>query len=81
VIGLLHREVKVPGYTRLDNVVGARAIERQGRRAYRIDDHNSLVVIMCEEDLARRIITAADALRRRLGHGIRAYVTQAEQFV
>lgn len=81
IIGLLHREVKVPGYARVDNVVGARAVERQGRRAYRTDDHNSLLIIMCEEETARRIITAAGALRQRLGHGVRAYVMQAEQSV
>ena len=81
MIGLLHREVKVPAYARLDNVLGARAVERQGRRTYRVDDRNSLLIIICEDDVARRIMTGASALRNRLGHGLRAYIAQAEQIV
>jgi hypothetical protein len=81
IIGLLHREVVVPRYVRLDNLSGGREVEREGRRAYRVDDRNSLIIIVCDDSLAERIVSGAASLRQRLGHGVHAYVTQAERVV
>ena len=81
VISLLHREVDVPRYLRLDNLNGARAVDRDGRRAYRIDDRNSLIIIVCDDGLAERVISGVATLRQRLGHGVHAYATQAERVV
>jgi len=81
VIGLLHREVGVRSYARLDDVMGAHAVERKDRRAYRVDSSSSMIIIVCEDDIAGQIMAGLAALRTRLGHGIHAYAAQAEQFV
>jgi len=81
VIGLLHREVEVTSYLRLNDVGGAHAIEREGRSAYRVDDRNSMIVVVCEERTARQIMAGVEGLRNRAGRGIHAYVTPAEDFV
>ena len=79
IIGLLHREIAVPDYLRLDGVTVAHEIERQGRRAYHSDDRNTLIVVVCEDDMAERIVQGVAALTRRVEHGLRAYAMPAEQ--
>lgn len=81
VLRLLHREVAVPDYARFDRVVLAHEVERPDRRAYRTDARNSMIVIICADDIARRILHEVSALRERLGRGVRAYVVSAEEVV
>ncbi|UCH34095.1 MAG: hypothetical protein JSV65_16320 [Armatimonadota bacterium] len=81
VIGLLHREIEVPSYTRVDNLTAVMAIQRGGRLAYRLDDGNSMMIVVCADDVGGRILAGVATLRERLGHGVHAYVTQAEQVV
>lgn len=81
IISLLHRELEVPRYLRLDNLSAGRAVEREGRRAYRVDDGNSLIIVVCDDGLAERLISSVTNLRHRLGHGVHAYVMPAEQTV
>jgi hypothetical protein len=81
IISLLHRELEVPRYLRLDNLNAGRAVEREGRRAYRVDDRNSLIIVLCDDDLAEQIISGVTNLRQRLGHGVHAYAMPAEQVV
>jgi len=81
VIGLLHREVAVPRYMRLDDVAIAYEVERQGRRAYRMDGRNSLIVIVCTDEVAGRIVRGVAAVGKRVGDGVSAYAMPAEQAV
>jgi hypothetical protein len=81
IMGVLHREIEVPRYVRLDNMTGVREVEREGRRAYRSDDLHSLITIVCADDMAARILTGIAAVRGRLGHGVHAYSVSVEQFV
>lgn len=79
VIGLLHREIAVPGYARLDGVALAREVERPGRRAYRSDDHNSLIIVVCADEIADRILQGVKGLRGRVEQGVRAYSMSAQE--
>jgi len=81
VITLLHREVRIPRYLRLDGVTDARAIERQGRCAYRLDQRDSMIIIICDDAIAARVMAGLAALRDRLGDGIRSYAMHAEEVV
>ena len=81
VIGLLHREVAVPDYVRLDGLVGARAVKREGRKAYRADDRNSMAIIVCADDVAGQLMAGVEALCERVEHGVCAYVTDVERVV
>jgi hypothetical protein len=81
VITLLHREIRVPRYQRLDGIADARAIERQGRSAYHVEQRNSMIIITCDDDAAAKIMAGLAALRDRLGEGIRGYATRVEQAV
>ena len=78
-MGLLHREIVVADYARLDNVVLAREVARQGRRAYRMDDGNHLIIVVCADDIAARVLQGIAGLRERPGGGIRAYAMAVEQ--
>ena len=79
VIGLLHRDAAVHDYLRLDGVCVSREVERQDRRAYRSDNRNSLISIICADDIADRILHGVAALRGRLGCGVRAYAMPADE--
>jgi len=79
VIGLLHREVAVPSYMRLDDVAIARQVKRGDRRAYGMDGRNSLIVIVCTDEVAGRIVRGVAAVGKRVGDGVSAYAMPAEQ--
>ena len=81
IMGVLHREVEIPRYVRIDNMLGVRSVQREGRRAYRTDDGHCLIIAVCVDDMAARILTGMAAVRARLGHGVHAYSTHVEQYV
>ncbi len=81
MIGLLHREVGVPSYVRLDDVVVAREVDRPSGRIYRMDDRNSMIVVVCADDVARRVAEGVTALGERVGRGVRVFATPAEAVV
>jgi len=81
VIGLLHREVAIPGYVRFDDVVVAREVDRPSGRVYRSDDRNSMIVVVCADDVAHRVIAGVTALGERVGLGVRVFATPAEAVV
>lgn len=79
--GILHRGMVIPRYTRLNDITGARAIELEHHADYEMEARNRMVIVIAPGPIMDRLVVELKELRARLKHGIRGYVTSAEQFI
>ncbi len=76
---IIERGMVIPRYTRIDGVVGARTVEMEanGETAYVADRQNHMIVAIAEPSVIARMVTELRRLRRKEGHGLRAFVVPA----
>jgi hypothetical protein len=79
--GILHRGMVIPRYTRFNDITGARAIELEAHTDYTMHETNRMVLVMAPEPVMDKLVADLRVLRGRLKHGLRGYVTSAEQFI
>ena len=84
ISAIIERDMVVPRYSRVDNVIGARMAEREARESegpYLADRRNHMIILVAEELTISRITEQLRALRRRKGHGLRAFVVPVGEVV
>ena len=83
VTAILHRDMILPRYTRLENVQGARVLELERRTDadYEHLPKNHMIVAIAGDDVIARLVRDFQALRARLKHGLRGYVTDVVDVV
>ena len=81
VHAVLHRGMAIPRYTRLNDITGARVIELEHHADYKMDLKNRMVVVIAPALIIDKLVHEFKELRARLKHGIRGYVTSAEQII
>ncbi|MFB3879908.1 MAG: hypothetical protein ACE149_01530 [Armatimonadota bacterium] len=80
ITGIIERGMIVSRYTRVDNVVGARMVEREAI-GYLADRRNRLIIIVAEPATMAKLVDGLRELRTRRGHGLRAFVVKAETVI
>ena len=80
ISGIIERGMVVSRYTRVDNVVGARMVEREAA-GYVADRRNRLIIIVADPPTIAKLVGALRELRARRGHGLRAFVMKAETVI
>jgi hypothetical protein len=77
ITAILHRGMILPRYTRLENVEGARLIqlEKQTDANFELAPKNNMILAIGSDDVIAGLVRALQALRARLKHGLRGYVT------
>jgi hypothetical protein len=81
VTAILHRDMVIPRYTRLEGVTGARAIQAALRGDYALAQKNRMLIVIAPEAQIAKLVAELKQLRVRLKHGLRGYVTPAEQVI
>jgi len=79
--GILHRGMIIPRYTRFNEVMGARAIALEEQSEYATEPKNRMVLVIAPAPVMDRLVVELKQLRARLKHGIRGYVSSAEQII
>jgi hypothetical protein len=80
ISGIIERGMIVSRYTRVDNVVGARMVEREAI-GYLADRRNRLIIIVADPATIAKLVDDLRDLRTRKGHGLRAFVVKAETVI
>jgi hypothetical protein len=80
ISGIIERGMIVSRYTRVDNVVGARMVEREAI-GYLADRRNRLIIIVADPPTIAKLVNDLRELRTRKGHGLRAFVVKAETVI
>ena len=81
VIGIIHRQMTIPRYTKVRDVIGARA-DIQEETDYPLPGvRNHMLIIVAEHDTIDCLLADLKALRANRGHGLRAFVTPVEQVI
>ena len=80
ILAVLRQQLMVVRYTKVRDVVGARdeALERADV-APRGSRH--MLVVLAERETVDRLLADFRALRQKLGHGLRGYVTPVEELI
>lgn len=83
ITAVLHRGMILPRYTRIENVQGARAVELEKRTDVDFEflPKNNMIVAIAGDDVIARLVGEFQALRARLKHGLRGYVTDVVDVV
>jgi len=82
VRAIIEREMAgIPRFTRIDNVIGARMVEREAATGYRTDRRNRMIVAVAEPAVIARITAGLRVLREQKGHGLRAFVVPLEEVI
>jgi hypothetical protein len=73
----------LPRYTRLENVQGARLIqlEKQTDADYQTAPRNNMIFAVASDDVIERLVKDLQALRARLQHGLRGWVTNVADVI
>ncbi len=79
--GILHRGMVIPRYTRFNDVTGARAIALEEQTDYTTEPKNRMVLVIAPAPVMDQLVIQLKQLRARLKHGIRGYVSSAEQII
>ena len=77
----IERDMVVARYSRIDNVVGARMAQQEAESGYLADRRNRMIVLVAEPATIARILRALRTLRRRKGHGLRAFVVPTTEVI
>ena len=80
ISGIIERGMIISRYTRVDNVVGARMVEREAT-GFLADRRNRLIIVIAEPPTMARLVDDLRELRTRKGHGLRAFVVKAETVI
>jgi hypothetical protein len=78
---IIEQGMVIPRYTRIDNVVGARAAEMEAATSYVADRNNRMIVAIAEPPTIAQIVQGLSVLRQQAGHGLRAFVVPATQVI
>lgn len=83
ITAILHRDMILPRYTRLKDVQGGRLIELEKRSDanYEFLPKNNMIIAIASDDVIARLVQDLQALRARLKHGLRGYVTDVVDVV
>ncbi len=74
---IIERGMVIPRYTRIDEVIGARAAELEAVTSYVADRHNRMIIAVAEAPTIAAMVRELQELRAREGHGLRAFVVPA----
>jgi len=80
IIGIIQRGMTVARYTKVQDVVGARADMLQ-QTDYEPHGQNQMLIIFAERSVIHQIADALRDLRRSKRHGLRGYVTPVEEVI
>jgi len=81
ISALVQRDMVIPRYTRIDDVVGARIAERERETGYTTERRSRLMVLVAEDSVIDKLVRNLRALRRRHGHGLRGFVVPTENVI
>jgi len=81
IAGIIERHMVVARFTRIDNVIGARMAEREQETGSPAERRNRIIMLVAESATINRILSDLKALRERKGHGLRAFVVEAETVI
>ncbi len=80
ITAIIERGMVVSRYTRVDNVVGARMVEREAT-GYIADRPNRLIIVIADTPTMAVLVDDLRELRTRKGHGLRAFVVKTETVI
>ena len=82
IVGIIRRHMHIPRYTKISGVIGARQdiVSNTDYEATPTDNRHMLVAL-AERDTAYAIIEDLRDLRQKKGHGLRGYITPAEEVI
>ena len=81
VSAIVERHMVVSRYTRIDDVIGARMVEREEDTGQRSQRQNRIILIVAEPTTIAGMLDELKALREREGHGIRAFVVPVSRVI
>lgn len=81
VTAIIERHMVVSRYTRIDDVIGARMVEREEDTGHRSERQNRIILIVAEPSVITGMLDELKALRDREGHGIRAFVVPVSRVI
>ncbi len=81
VSAIVGRHMVVSRYTRIDDVIGARMVEREEDTAQRSERQNRIILIVAEPSTIAGMLDELKALREREGHGLRAFVVPVSRVI
>jgi len=80
IVGILQRHLGVPRYTKITDVVGARQAGLS-ESEYQSSEHRHMLVALAERETVYAMLDDLRELRNKKGHGLRGYVTPAEEVI
>jgi hypothetical protein len=80
ITGIIQREMLVPRYTRVRDVIGARGDNMHNLNIVP-DGKNHMLFIVASHDIIEELATAFRALRAAKGHGLRGYITPVDGLI
>ena len=81
VRGVIERGMVVPRYSRIDEVIGARMVGLEAAGDYVADRRNRMIMLVAEVHTMGDLVAELRALRRREGHGLRAFVVPVKEVI
>jgi len=81
ISAIIERDMIVPRYSRVDNVIGARMAKQEEKSGYLADRRNRMILVVAEPTTIARIVANLRDLRARKGHGLRAFVVPATEVI
>ena len=82
IMAIIQRHMGVPRYTKVRGVVGARQeIVAAGDYESTPSAHRHLLTTLAERETIYAMLNDLRALRQKKGHGLRGYVTPAEEVI
>jgi len=81
VSAIIERHMVVSRYTRIDNVIGARMVERAEESGRPAERRNRVILLVAEPNTITGILNELKALREREGHGLRAFVVKTDAVI
>ena len=80
ITGIIQRKMLVARYTRIRDVVGARA-DIMADMDIATDGQNNMLIIVATHDVIAELAISFRALREVKGHGLRGYITPVEGLI
>lgn len=81
VTAIIERHMVISRYTRIDDVIGARMVEREEDTGERSERQNRIILLVAEPSVINRMLGELKALHDREGHGIRAFVVPVSRVI
>lgn len=80
ITGIIQRKMLIARYTRIRDVIGARA-DIMADMDIATDGQNNMLIIVATSEVIEKLATAFRALREVKGHGLRGYITPVEGLI